>query len=151
MRFAARFFFLSLLSAERCWFGQRVNIFSHIFATLRLRGRPGRDGCQLKVHCGTVLGAKLHPCWKCVPPKQSHNALWQPSWPGLRATSKWRIRSLQLTRLGDSLSRDHCIVPTLFEKSCEHHLHDIILLFQAFGISENFPLRNTLTRNCNKY
>ena len=61
-----------------------------------------------------------------------------------------------------TLSWDHCIVPTLFERKnwrhidrfhdiILHHLHDVILLFQAFGISENFPLRYTLARNCNKY
>ena len=44
------------------------HFFSYIrHFDLRLCGRPGRDGCQLKVHCGTVLGAKLPPCWKCVP------------------------------------------------------------------------------------
>ena len=43
-----------------------------LFATLGLRGRPGRDGCQ--VHCGTVLGDAFSMRQIC-PPKQSHNAL----------------------------------------------------------------------------
>ena len=104
---------------ERCWFGLRVNIFSHIFSTLRLRGRLGRDGCQCALW--DCFGGKITAMLKMRPPKYSHNALWQPSRPVSRATSKWRIRSLQLTRLGDSLSRDHCIVPTLFEKKNWRH------------------------------
>ena len=53
-----------------------------ILATLRFRGRPGRDGCQL--HCGTVLGDAFST-WRqiCPPNSESHNALWQPSWPSL--------------------------------------------------------------------
>ena len=58
-----------------------------------------------------------------LPPKQFHNALSVDNHldPVSCATSKWRIRSLQLTRLGDSLSRDHCIVSTLFEKKNWRH------------------------------
>ena len=48
-----------------------------VFVTLRLRGKPGRDGCQ--VHCVTVLGAAFSTWRQIRPPKQSHNALWQPS------------------------------------------------------------------------
>ena len=66
---------------ERCWFGQRVNIFSHIFATLKLPGRPDRDGCQSALW--DCFGDKIAAMLKMRLPKQSHNALWQPSWPGL--------------------------------------------------------------------
>ena len=51
------------------------------FATLRLRGRPGRDGGQ--VHWGTVLGDAFSLWRQICPSKQSHNALWQPSRPSL--------------------------------------------------------------------
>ena len=37
----------------------------------------------VKVHCGTVLGDKFAAMLKLRPPKQSHNALWQPSRLGL--------------------------------------------------------------------
>ena len=43
------------------------------FATLRLRGRPGRDG--FKVHCGTVFGHAFSTWRQIRPQKQSHNAL----------------------------------------------------------------------------
>ena len=51
------------------------------FATLKLRGRTGRDGCQ--VHCGTVLKDKFAAMLKMRPPKQSHDALCQPTRHGL--------------------------------------------------------------------
>ena len=37
----------------------------------------------VQVHCGTVLGDKFPAMLKMRPPKQSHNALGQPSQPGL--------------------------------------------------------------------
>ena len=37
----------------------------------------------VKVHCGTVLGDEFAAMLKICPPKQSHNALWQPSLAGL--------------------------------------------------------------------
>ena len=37
----------------------------------------------LKVRCGTVFGTHCQHGGKIRPPKQSHNALWQPSQPGL--------------------------------------------------------------------
>ena len=36
----------------------------------------------VKVHCGTVLGDEFAAMLKICPPKQSHNALWQPSLAG---------------------------------------------------------------------
>ena len=47
------------------------------FATLRLRGRPVE--MVVKVHCGTVLEDKFAATSKMRPPKQSHNALENPS------------------------------------------------------------------------
>ena len=44
-----------------------------LFATLRLLGRPGRDGCQ--VHCETVFEDAISTWRQISPPKQSHNAL----------------------------------------------------------------------------
>ena len=37
----------------------------------------------VKVHCGTVLGDEFAAMLKICPPKQSHNALCQPSLAGL--------------------------------------------------------------------
>ena len=67
------------------------SLFHSLFATLRLRGRLARDGFQ--VHCGTVLGDAFSTWRQICPPKQSHNALSQPSRPVSLATSKWRIWS----------------------------------------------------------
>ena len=64
------------------------SLFHSLFATLRLRGRPAQDGFQK--HCGTVLGDAFSTWRQICPPKQSHNALSQPSRPFSRATSKWR-------------------------------------------------------------
>ena len=55
------------------------SLFHLLFATLRLRGRLARDGIQ--VHCGTVLGDAFSTWRQICPPKQSHNALSQPSRP----------------------------------------------------------------------
>ena len=41
----------------------------------------------VKVHCGTVLGDEFAAMLKMRPPKQSHNAPWQPSRPGLPRNS----------------------------------------------------------------
>ena len=59
------------------------------FATLRLRGRPGRDGYQ--VHCGTVL-RQAFSTWRQIcqnSPTMHYDDLLDPV---SRATSKWRIR-----------------------------------------------------------
>ena len=59
------------------------------FATLRLRGRLGRDGCQ--VHCGTVLRHTFSTLWQICqnsPTMHFHDQLDLVS----RATSKWRIQ-----------------------------------------------------------
>ena len=37
----------------------------------------------VKAHCGTVLGDEFAAMLKMRPPKQSYNALWQPSRPDL--------------------------------------------------------------------
>ena len=51
---------------------------------LKLWGCAGdRVEMVVKVHCGTVLGDEFATMLKKRPPKQSHNALWQPSRPGL--------------------------------------------------------------------
>ena len=54
--------------------------FSHIFTTLSLRGRPGRDGCQSALW--DCFGNTFSTWRQIRPPKQSHNALWQPSRAG---------------------------------------------------------------------
>ena len=63
-----------------------------VLATLRLRGRPARDGCQ--VHCETVLGDAFSTSPQICSPKQSHNALWQLSRPGLPRNFKVANRPL---------------------------------------------------------
>ena len=63
------------------YFKSAVKYMARVFATLSLHGRPGHDGCQSA--CGTVLGNTFSTWWQICPPKQPHNALWQPSWPGL--------------------------------------------------------------------
>ena len=60
------------------------------FATLRLRGRAGRDGCQ--VRCGTVLKDKFAACWKCVPQNSPTMHFANQLDPVSRATPKCRIR-----------------------------------------------------------
>ena len=67
-----------------------------VLATLRLRGRPARDGCQ--VHCETVLGDAFSTSPQICSPKQSHNALWQLSRPGLPRNFKWRIDHFRLLK-----------------------------------------------------
>ena len=45
----------------------------------------------VRVHCGSVLGDEFAVMLKMRPPKQSHNALWQPFRPGvLRTTWLWK-------------------------------------------------------------
>ena len=56
---------------------------------------PGHDG--FKVHCGTVLGDSFSTWRQMRHPKQSHNALWQPSRPSFCATSKRLITSDKFT------------------------------------------------------
>ena len=68
------------------------------FATLRLCGRAGRDGCQ--VRCGTVLKDKFAACWKCVPQNSPTMHFANQLDPVSRATSKCRIRPSK----GDSWS-----------------------------------------------
>ena len=63
-----------------------------VLATLRLRGRPARDGCQ--VHCETVLGDAFSTSPQICSPKQSHNALWQLSRPVLPRNLKVANRPL---------------------------------------------------------
>ena len=148
---------------ERCWFGQRVNIFSHIFAIL-IWGCAG-DRVEMVVN------------WKCIvelfwgqnclhvenaSPKTVPQCTfsWQPSRPGLLRNLKVAntlapVDSAGRLSVPGSLYRAHSLwkekLATYWSlDSYEHHLHDIFL-FQAFGISENFPLRYTWTRNCNKY
>ena len=65
-----------------------------ILATLRLRGRVGRDG--FKVHFGTVLGDAFSTWRQIGPPKQSHNALDNYLDLVPPATSKWPIQSTLL-------------------------------------------------------
>ena len=60
------------------------------FATLRLRGRAGRYGCQ--VRCGTVLKDKFAACWKCVPQNSPMMHFANQLDPVSRASSKCRIR-----------------------------------------------------------
>ena len=51
-----------------------------VFATLKLRGRPGQDSCQSALW--DCFGRRIFNMPAILPPKQSHNALWQPSRPG---------------------------------------------------------------------
>ena len=55
-------------------------MYSVLFANLRLRGRPSRDGCQSALW--DCFGHAFSTWRQIRPPKQSHNALWQPSRPG---------------------------------------------------------------------
>ena len=59
------------------------------FATLRLRGRLGRDGCQ--VHCGTVLRHAFSTLWQICQNSLTMHFHDQLD-PVSRATSKWRIQ-----------------------------------------------------------
>ena len=66
------------------------------FATLRLRGRPGRDGCQNALW--DCLGGQICRHVQNASPKQSHNALDNHLDPIFRATSKWRIAHVLFSR-----------------------------------------------------
>ena len=55
-------------------------MYSMLFANLRLRGRPSRDGCQCALW--DCFGRAFSAWGQIRSPKQSHNALWQPSRPG---------------------------------------------------------------------
>ena len=57
-----------------------ANVFSMLFANLRLHGRPSRDGCQSALW--DCFGHAFSTWRQIRPLKQSHNALWQPSRPG---------------------------------------------------------------------
>ena len=57
-----------------------------VFATLSLRGRPGQDGCQSALW--DCFGRRIFNMAAVLPPKQSRNALWQPSRPGLPGNFK---------------------------------------------------------------
>ena len=65
--------------------------FTQNYARLELRSLfhsfwgCGGDRLEIvvKVHCGTVLGVAFSTWRQICPPKQSHNALSQPSRPGL--------------------------------------------------------------------
>ena len=59
------------------------------FATLRLRGRPGQDGCQM--HFGTVLGHAFSTRRQICQNSPTMHFDDQLD-PVFRATSKWRIR-----------------------------------------------------------
>ena len=84
----------------------------------------------VKVHCGTVLGAKLPPCWKCVPQNSPTMHFDNHVDPVSRATSKWRIRSLQLTRLGDSVPGSLYRAHSLFEGKTGDILIAFMTLFR---------------------
>ena len=60
-----------------------------MLATLRLRGRPGRDG--FKVHCGTVLGTNFPHGGKFVPQNSPTMHFDNHLDPVSRATFKWLI------------------------------------------------------------
>ena len=63
-----------------------------LFATLRLRGRLGRDGCQSALW--DCFGGQIWRHNENASPKRSHNALDHHLDPVSRATSKWRIVAL---------------------------------------------------------
>ena len=61
-------------NSEMAYYGKRVINYSALW------GCAGdRIEMVVKVHRGTVLGDELAAMLKMYPPKQSHNALWQPS------------------------------------------------------------------------
>ena len=66
------------------------------FATLRLRGRPGRDGC--KVHCRTFWGTHFQHGGKFVPQNSPTMHFDNHLDPVSRATSKWRIEARSFKR-----------------------------------------------------
>ena len=59
-----------------------LRLVADLFATLRLRAED-RVEMVIKVHCGTVVEDAFSTLRQIRPPEQSHNALWQPSRPGL--------------------------------------------------------------------
>ena len=61
-----------------CYWGQGKNWPISLFEVAR---ETGRDG--FKRHCGTVMGNEFLTWRQIRFPQQSHNALWQPSQPGL--------------------------------------------------------------------
>ena len=65
------------------WWIALRNVWTTVpwFATLRLRGRPGRDGCQSALW--DYFGERICRHVENASQKKSHNALWQPSWPSL--------------------------------------------------------------------
>ena len=81
VRIALRLFWMSHLCACRV----------RHFEVARETGSRWLSKCIV----GPFWGTNLPPCWKCVPPKKSHNALWNHLDPVSRATSKWRIPCVQ--------------------------------------------------------
>ena len=57
------------------------SLFHSLFATLRLRGRPARDGCESALW--DYFGGRIFNMVANSSSKQSHNTLWQPSQTGL--------------------------------------------------------------------
>ena len=62
-----------------------------VLATLRLRGVPGRDGCQSALW--DCFGDEFAAMLKMRPEKQSHNSFDNRVVPVSRATSKWRVQT----------------------------------------------------------
>ena len=60
----------------------------------------------VKVHCGTVLWDEFAAMLKMRPQKQSHNALWQPSRPGLPRNLKVANRSATSRKHNEIISRN---------------------------------------------
>ena len=101
------------------------------FATMRLRGRAGRDGCQ--VRCGTVLKDKFAACWKCVPQNSPTMHFANQLDPVSRATSKCRIRpskgdswsiqynTIQYNTSQFTLAHLSSIYPVFFQDATETH------------------------------
>ena len=71
----------------------RTNNFNFTLATLRLRGRQGRDVVKVvvKVYCGTVLGTHFQHSGKFVPQNSPTMQLDNHLDPVSCATSKWII------------------------------------------------------------
>ena len=73
-----------------------------VFATLRLRGGTGRDGCQSALW-DCFGGTNLPPCWKCVPqnsPTVHLTTIWtrspaQPQSGGLKPSCLKSLRQTQ--------------------------------------------------------
>ena len=67
----------------------RLFWMSHLCACRIRRFEVAREtGSRWLSKCivGLFWGTNLPPCWKCVPPKKSHNALWNHLDPVSRAT-----------------------------------------------------------------